>query len=158
MQKIANCLWFDNQAEEAVRFYTGIFQNSRILEIVRNTEVTPGETGTVLTVFFELEGQQFMALNGGPVFKFNEAISLMVSCQTQAELDQTWDKLIAGGGAPSQCGWLKDKYGLSWQVVPSILPELLGGGDSAKVNRVMAAVMKMVKLDIAELKRARDGA
>ena len=155
--KITPCLWFDDQAEEAAKFYTSIFENSRIGKVVRNTESAPGPTGGVLTLEFSLDGQEFTALNGGPTFQFSEAISLVVHCETQTEVDYYWEKLLAGG-APSQCGWLKDKFGLSWQIVPTILPELLGDQDRRKAERVTAAMMKMVKLDIEGLKKAAEQA
>lgn len=145
MQKIRPCLWFDGKAEEAARFYGTIFKDSKIIS--SNPVVT----------FFTLEGQEFMGLNGGPKFPFTEAVSFMVHCETQAELDEKWDKLIAGGGRPVECGWLKDKYGLSWQIVPTALERLLMGGDKASNERVMAAVMKMTKLDIATLEAAARG-
>ena len=155
--KITPCLWFDDQAEEAAKFYTSIFENSRIGKVVRNAESAPGPTGGVLTLEFSLDGQEFTALNGGPTFQFSEAISLVVHCETQTEVDYYWEKLLAGG-APSQCGWLKDKFGLSWQIVPTILPELLGDQDRRKAERVTAAMMKMVKLDIEGLKKAAEQA
>jgi len=157
MHKITPFLWFDNQAEEAVKFYTSIFKNSKIKKIARYGEegekVAGRPKGSVMTIEFELEGQEFLALNGGPRFKFTEAISFVVNCKTQAEVDKFWTKLSAGG-AEVQCGWLKDKYGLSWQIVPAILGELLSGRDAAKSQRVMQAMLKMVKLDIKKLKRA----
>jgi predicted 3-demethylubiquinone-9 3-methyltransferase (glyoxalase superfamily) len=155
--KITPCLWFDGNAEEAAKFYTQVFPNSKIVKIVRNTEAAPGPTDAVLTVEFTLEGQEFMALNGGPEFEFSEAVSFTVHCETQQDVDYYWDKLVAGG-EPSQCGWLKDKFGLSWQITPDILPELLGGPDRKKADRVMAAMMKMVKLDIETLRKAAAGA
>jgi len=155
--KVTPFLWFDHQAEEAAKFYTSIFENSRVGKIVRNTESAPGPTGGVLTVEFSLDGQEFTALNGGPEFSFSEAISFVVHCETQKEVDYYWEKLLAGG-TPSQCGWLKDKFGLSWQIVPDILPELLGDKDKRKAERVTAAMMKMVKLDIEGLKKAAEQA
>jgi predicted 3-demethylubiquinone-9 3-methyltransferase (glyoxalase superfamily) len=155
--KITPFLWFDHQAEEAAKFYTSIFENSRIGKVARNTESAPGPTGGVLTVEFSLDGQEFTALNGGPVFSFSEAVSFVVHCETQKEVDYHWEKLLAGG-TPSQCGWLKDKFGLSWQIVPDILPELLGDKDKRKAARVTAAMMKMVKLDIEGLKKAAEQA
>lgn len=155
-QKIMPCLWFDRNAEEAVSHYTSIFKNSRLVSLSRYGEAGPLPKGTVMVVIFELEGQRFMALNGGPRFKFTEAISLNVSCRTQTELDDLWEKLSAGG-EKGQCGWLKDKFGLSWQIVPSVLGEMMQDQDAGKSNRVMAAVMRMDKLDIADLKRAYDG-
>ena len=161
-QKITACLWFDNQAEEAARFYTGVFPNSKIVNITRygkaGYEVHKRPEGSVMTVAFELDGQSFTALNGGPVFKFNEAVSFEVRCQTQADIDYFWDKLSAGGDPRAQqCGWLKDKYGLSWQVVPAILPELMSNPDPEVSGRVMEALLKMKKLDIAALERAAKG-
>ncbi len=153
MQKITPFLWFDNNAEEAANFYCSIFKNSRVLNMSRYTEGLPGPKGTVMTVDFELDGQRFTALNGGPQFKFTEAISLVVNCETQAEIDYFWEKLSAGG-AESQCGWLKDKYGLSWQIVPSIIGELISDKDPERSNRVMQEVLKMKKLEIETLKRA----
>jgi len=155
MQKITTFLWFDNQAEEAVNLYTSLFNNSRILEIARYGEGAPLPAGTVMTVAFQLEGQEFMALNGGPVFKFTEAVSLFVKCETQAEVDRYWEALSAGGEV-QQCGWLKDRFGVSWQIVPTQLGKLLGDPDPAKANRVMQAMLKMVKLDIEALQAAYD--
>ena len=157
--KISPCLWFDNQAEDAARFYTSIFRNSKITGTTYYGEAGKehhGRTaGSVLTVAFELNGQSFTALNGGPVFKFNEAVSFQVDCDTQDELDYFWTKLTEGGDARAQqCGWLKDRFGVSWQIVPTILPELLNDPDKAKSERVFAAVMNMQKLDIAALQRA----
>ena len=157
MQKITPYLWFDDRAEEAMLFYTSIFKNSKIGEVSRYGEGGPGEPGKVMSATFELEGQQFMALNGGPHFSFTPAISLFVNCDTQAEVDELWDKLIEGG-APSQCGWLTDKFGLSWQIIPQALGEMLNDKDPAKSQRVMQAMMKMVKLDVPTLKRAYAGA
>ncbi len=161
MNKIAPCLWFDDKAEEAARFYTSVFKNSKLGAITRyGPEAAKGSgrpEGSVMTVAFELEGQEFLALNGGPQFKFSEAISLMVNCDTQAELDKMWETLSGGGGSTSVCGWLKDKYGLSWQIVPKAMGAMMSGGDPVKINRVMAAVMQMTRLDIAKLQRAYDG-
>jgi predicted 3-demethylubiquinone-9 3-methyltransferase (glyoxalase superfamily) len=157
MQKIVTFLWFDNQAEEAVNFYTSIFKNSKILEVSRYTEAGPGQAGQILTISFELAGQQFVALNGGPHFKFTEAISLMVNCETQEEVDYFWEKLTADGGEEQQCGWLKDKFGLSWQIVPTILGKLMSDPDPVKAQRVAQAVLKLVKLDIAVLREAYEG-
>ena len=157
MQKITTCLWFDNNAEEAVTFYTSIFKNSKVLEVSRWGEGGPGPEGSVLTMRFELDGVELMALNGGPAFKFTEAISLSVDCQSQAEVDDLWEKLTADGGEPSQCGWLKDKFGLSWQIVPRALPEMLGDPDPAKSRRVMEAMLKMKKIDIKTLQEAYEG-
>jgi predicted 3-demethylubiquinone-9 3-methyltransferase (glyoxalase superfamily) len=156
MQKITPCLWFDNNAEAAVNHYLSIFKNSKIGQILRCGEAGPGPKGSILTMTFQLEGQEFMALNGGPLFKFNEAISLSVDCKTQAEVDELWEKL-SEGGQKSQCGWLKDKFGLSWQVVPSALIKMLQDKDAAKSARVMSAMMQMNKLDIAKLQQAFDG-
>ena len=156
MQKNTTFLWFDNQAEEAMNFYTSIFGNSKILNVSRYGDAGPGPKGTVMVGTFQLEGQEFMALNGGPHFKFTEAISLVINCETQEEVDNFWEKL-SEGGQKSQCGWLKDKYGLSWQVVPTILGELMQDKDPEKTNRVMQAVLKMTKLDIATLKQAYEG-
>ena len=162
IQKITPCLWFDDQAEEAAKFCIAIFKNSRIKRITRygkeGYEIHHRPEGTVMTVEFELDGQKFTALNGGPVFKFNEAISFQVYCETQAEVDYFWEKLSEGGDEKAQqCGWLKDKYGLSWQVVPSVLIEMINDADSQKAERVMAAMLKMKKIDIDQLKRAYDG-
>jgi predicted 3-demethylubiquinone-9 3-methyltransferase (glyoxalase superfamily) len=153
MQKITPFLWFDANAEEAVRFYTSIFKDSKVLKINRYSEGSPGPEGTVMTVKFKLQGQEFVALNGGPIFKFTTAISFVVNCETQAEIDYYWKKLSAGG-KKVQCGWLEDKYGLSWQIVPSILADLFGGEDPDKAARVMQAMLKMIKLDIKRLERA----
>ncbi|MBC8113927.1 MAG: VOC family protein [Candidatus Saccharimonas sp.] len=149
-QKITPFLWFDNQAEEAANFYVSLFKNSRI------TRIVPGPTGSAMVVEFQLAGVGFIALNGGPHFKFTEAISMSVDCESQAEVDELWEKL-SEGGSKSQCAWLKDKYGLSWQIVPSLLPKLLADPDPAKAQRVMEAMMKMTKIDISLLKRAYDG-
>jgi predicted 3-demethylubiquinone-9 3-methyltransferase (glyoxalase superfamily) len=161
MQTITPCLWFDSNAEEAVNFYTSIFKKSKIGKISRYTEagyeIHGKPAGTVLTIDFELNGQPFTALNGGPVFKFNEAISLQVYCESQEELDYYWNKLSAGGDERSQqCGWLKDKFGLSWQIVPTVLGNLLHGKDAKKSNRVMEALLGMKKLDIKALQQAYD--
>jgi len=155
MQKITPFLWFDNQAEEAVTFYTSIFKNSKAGGITRYGDAGPGPKGSVLTASFELEGLEFTALNGGPHFKFNEAISFVVSCQTQDEVDHFWSKLSAGGQT-SRCGWLKDKYGLSWQIVPSILPKFLQDKNAKKSNSVMQAMLQMDKLGIKRLQQAYD--
>jgi predicted 3-demethylubiquinone-9 3-methyltransferase (glyoxalase superfamily) len=155
MQKIVTFLWFDDQAEEAAKFYVSIFKHSRIGEVRRYTEGSPGPVGKVMTANFELDGQEFIALNGGPEFRFTEAISLFVNCETQAEVDELWDKLSEGGDE-SQCGWLKDKYGLSWQIVPTALGKMLGDNDPQKAKRVMQAMLQMRKIDIAQLERARD--
>jgi predicted 3-demethylubiquinone-9 3-methyltransferase (glyoxalase superfamily) len=155
IQPITPCLWFDQQAEEAAAFYVSIFPNSKIVKVVRFGEAGPGPAGSVMTVEFELHGQSFVALNGGPLFQFNEAVSFMVNCHTQEEVDAYWERLSAGA-CEVQCGWLKDKFGLWWQVVPTVLPELLGDPDPAKAARAMKAMLTMKKLDIAALKRARD--
>ena len=154
-QKITTFLWFDNNAEQAIDFYVSIFKNSKLVSLIRHGEAGPGPKGTVLGATFQLEGQQFFALNGGPKFKFTEAISLFVSCDTQEEIDSLWEKLSAGGWK-DRCGWLKDKFGLSWQIVPTILFELLQDPDPEKADRVMRAMMQMDKLDIQRLLRARD--
>lgn len=151
--KISPFLWFDNNAEEAAKFYTSIFKNSKIVNTSYYGDNMPLPKGTVLTVAFELEGQPFTALNGGPVFKFTEAISFMISCETQAEVDEFWNKLTEGG-QPSQCGWLKDKFGLSWQVVPTILGKLMSDPNPKKAGAVAQAFMKMTKFDIAALEKA----
>ena len=156
-EKITPCLWFDRNAEEAVNHYMSIFKNSRIVSLSRYGEAGLCRKGTALTVIFELEGQRFQALNGGPYFKFTETISLSVSCGTQAELDGFWERL-SEGGEQGQCGWLKDKFGLSWQIVPSALGEMMQDQDAAgKTNRIMPAVMRMHKLEIDGLRRAYDG-
>ena len=162
IQKIAPCLWFDNQAEQAAAFYTTIFPNSRIVAVSRygeaGREIHGRPAGSVMVAAFELDGQSFTALNGGPVFTFNPAISLQVSCETQDELDHYWDKLSAGGDAKAQrCGWLKDRYGVSWQVGPSVLQVMMTDPDPTKSGRVMTAMLQMKKLDIAALKRAYAG-
>jgi len=156
MQKITPCLWFDGRAEEAMRFYTSIFKNSKVGAVTRYGEGMPGKRGSVMTATFEIEGQEFMGLNGGPDFKFSEAISFVVNCKTQEELDYYWGKLLEGG-APSQCGWLTDKFGVSWQIVPTILPELLQDKNAARRDRVMKAVLGMIKLDVKKLKEAAKG-
>ena len=157
MQKITPFLWFDTQAEEAAKFYASVFPNSKILKTARYGEAGPGPKGSVMTVEFELDGQRMIALNGGPQFKFTEAISLSVDCKDQKEVDHYWTKL-SQGGQESMCGWLKDKYGLSWQVNPAILGELLSGPDAKKAKRVMEAMLKMKKIDIAALKAAAEAA
>jgi predicted 3-demethylubiquinone-9 3-methyltransferase (glyoxalase superfamily) len=150
MPTITPFLWFDTQAEEAMNFYASVFRRSKVLSVNR-------AGGRVQSVSFELEGQQFMALNAGPVFTFNEAVSFFVGCDTQEEIDDLWAKLLEGGGAPTQCGWLKDKYGLSWQIVPNTLGAMLSDPDPAKAQRTMQAMMKMKKLDLGELQRAHRG-
>lgn len=162
LQKISPCLWFDHQAEDAARFYTAIFRNSRIVNITHygeaGHEIHGRPAGSVLTVAFELDGQAFTALNGGPIFQFNEAISLQVFCEDQAEIDYFWEKLSEGGDKNAQqCGWLKDKFGLSWQVVPIGVSEMLSSGDYEKSERVMTALLQMKKLDIAQLQQAYTG-
>jgi predicted 3-demethylubiquinone-9 3-methyltransferase (glyoxalase superfamily) len=161
-QKITPCLWFDDQAEEAVKFYTAIFRNSKIVNTSRygeaGHEVHGKPAGTVMTVAFELDGQAFTALNGGPLFKFNEAISFQVHCETQQEVDYYWEKLSAGGDEQAQqCGWLKDKFGVSWQVFPTVLLEMINSPDAEKSQRAMEAMLQMKKIDIDELKRAYAG-
>jgi len=153
MQKITPFLWFDNKAEEAVNFYTSIFRNSKIVNITHYGEVGPGPKGSVMIVVFQLNGQEFIALNGGPAFKFNEAISLVVNCETQGEIDELWEKL-SEGGEKVECGWLKDKYGVSWQIVPIVLREMLEDGDAERSQRVMKALLQMKKIDIEGLKKA----
>lgn len=149
--KIRTCLWFDGNAEEAAEFYVSVFPDSAI------TAVTPGPAGAALVVAFRLGESEFLALNGGPQFRFNEAVSLVVDCRSQEELDELWERLTAGG-SPGRCGWLKDRYGLSWQVVPAVLPKLLAGADSRRVQQIMAAVMGMTKFDIRTLEAAADAA
>jgi len=157
MQKITPFLWFDNNAEEAAEFYVSIFKNSKILNVSRYGDAGPGPKGSVMVVNFQLAGQEFTALNGGPQFKFSEAFSLVVNCENQKELDEYWSKLTSGGGRESQCGWLKDKFGFSWQIVPTELGKLISAKDPAKTNRVMRAVLQMKKLDIAKLRQAAEG-
>jgi predicted 3-demethylubiquinone-9 3-methyltransferase (glyoxalase superfamily) len=156
MQKITPFLWFDGNAEEAANFYTSIFKNSKILNTARCGDAGPGPKGTVMTVTFQLEGQNFMALNGGPHFKFSPAISFFVDCETQTEVDELWEKLSAGGSA-MQCAWLKDKFGVSWQIVPRALIELMQDKDPVKSQRVFKAMLQMTKIDIEGLKRAYRG-
>ena len=153
MPEITPCLWFDTEGEEAANFYTSVFPNSRILDVSRFGEAGPRPAGTVMTVSFELNGLKFVALNGGPEFTFNEAISFQVSCKDQEEVDAYWSKLSAGG-EEGPCGWLKDRYGLSWQIVPTLLPKLLGDPDAEKSQRVMQAMLRMKKIEIADLERA----
>jgi predicted 3-demethylubiquinone-9 3-methyltransferase (glyoxalase superfamily) len=157
MQKITPFLWYDDKAEEAANFYVSTFKNSRVKKVTRYPEGSPGPVGSVMTVEFELDEQEFVALNGGPHFKFTEAVSFVVNCETQEEVDYFWEKLTADGGQESQCGWLKDKYGLSWQVVPTILPKLFEDKDPEKSKRVMQAMLQMKKIDIETLKRASEG-
>jgi predicted 3-demethylubiquinone-9 3-methyltransferase (glyoxalase superfamily) len=156
MQKITPFLWFDNQAEEAANFYVSIFKNSKIETISRYGDAGPGPKGSVMIVQFQLEGQHFTALNGGPIFSFTPAVSLLVDCQTQDEVDELWQKLSAGG-KPDRCGWLKDKYGLSWQIVPSALGKLMSDPDPKKSKRVMQAMLQMDKIDINRLQQAYQG-
>lgn len=162
IQRITPCLWFDDQAEEAVEFYTRIFRNSKILNVLRygeaGHEIHGRPAGTVMTVAFQLDGQEFTALNGGPVFRFNEAISFQISCETQEEVDHYWERLSEGGDATAQqCGWLKDRYGVSWQVVPRALIEMISDPDSERSGRAMQAMLQMKKIDIGELRRAHGG-
>ena len=152
LQRVTPCLWFDTQAEEAVSFYTGIFSASKIIQTVYNPEGGPSPAGTVLTIFFELDGQQYMALNAGPRYKFTEAISLMVNCKTQQEIDYYWDKLTGSGGSEVECGWVKDQFGLFWQIIPESLPELLS--NPATSGKVLHAVWSMKKIDLATLEAA----
>ena len=157
MQKITTFLWYDKEAEEAAKFYCSIFKKSKILGTLRNFEGVPGSKADVLAVQFRLGDQEFVALNGGPQFKFTEAISLMINCKDQKEVDYYWEKLLAGGGKESACGWLKDKYGLSWQVTPTILMEMIADKNRKKAQRAFNAMMQMVKIDIRKLKEAYDG-
>ena len=161
MQKITPFLWFDDQAEEAVNFYTSLFKNSKIGRVFRNPEEVAEKTGrpvgSVLTIEFEIEGQKFVALNGGPLFKFNESVSFVINCETQEEVDYFWEKLTADGGEESQCGWLKDKFGLSWQVTPTVLIDMLHDKDPEKAERVMKAMLQMQKIEIPKLKAAYGG-
>ena len=157
MQKITPCLWFDSDGEEAATFYTGIFENSRIVHVSRYGSAGPRPEGMVMTVNFELDGQEFVALNGGPEFTFDEAISFQVNCETQDEVDELWAKL-SDGGEQGPCGWLKDKFGVSWQIVPTLLDELIRDPDTERSQRAMKAMLAMKKLDIAELERAADQA
>lgn len=157
MQKIVTFLWFDNQAEEAMNFYVSLFKNSKVLNVTRYGEGGPGPAGTVMSATFQLDGQEFYALNGGPEFKFTEAISLYVNCESQAEVDDLWGRLT-DGGEPGPCGWLKDKYGLSWQIIPTALGQMLGDPDPEKSQRVMQAMLQMSKIDIAGLRRAYEQA
>ena len=153
-QRITTNLWFDTEAEEAADFYTSIFKNSKMGAVARYPEGSPGPAGSVMTVAFQIEGQDFVALNGGPEFKFTEAVSFVIECDTQEEMDYYWEKLLAGGGKPVQCGWLKDRYGLSWQVVPANLDRIFSGKDKARAQRAMQALLKMVKLDMKALENA----
>jgi predicted 3-demethylubiquinone-9 3-methyltransferase (glyoxalase superfamily) len=156
LQKISPFLWFDTQAEEAVKFYTSIFKDSSIGAVTYYSELGPGPKGSVMTIGFQLEGQQFVALNGGPHFKFTEAVSFVVNCESQEEVDHFWDKLSAGG-QEVQCGWVKDRFGLSWQIVPTVLPKLFQDKDPERSKRVMQAMLQMKKLDIAALEKAYRG-
>lgn len=153
MQKITPFLWFDGNAEEAMNFYLSSFKNSKLLSVTRNGESEPGPQGTVMMATFQLNGQEFMALNGGPLFKFTEAVSFFVNCETQQEVDELWEKL-SEGGEKGRCGWLKDKFGLSWQIIPSALGELMNDKDAGKAKRVMEAMLQMDKIDINTLKKA----
>jgi len=161
MQKITPFLWFDGQAEEAANFYTSLFKNSKIGRILRYTEeaaeAAGRPVGSVLTIEFEIEGQKFVALNGGPLFRFSESVSFVVNCETQEEVDYFWEKLTADGGEESQCGWLKDKFGLSWQITPTVLIDMLHDKDPGKAERVMNAMLQMQKIEIPKLKAAYDG-
>ncbi|MBN6051898.1 VOC family protein [Nonomuraea sp. RK-328] len=157
MQKITTYLWFDNQAEEAAEFYTSLFADSRVVDVVRYGEGGPGPAGTAMMVTFELAGQRFLALNGGPEFHFTEAVSLYVDCESQEEVDDLWARLTADGGEESRCGWLKDRYGLSWQIVPKRLAELMTQPDPAAAQRVAVALQGMSKIDVAELEKAATG-
>ena len=156
MKQITPFLWFDKEAEQAANFYVSVFPNSKLGSIARYGEAGPGEAGTVMTVDFELNGQRFVALNGGPEFKFTEAVSFVISCESQEEVDNYWEKLSEGGDE-GPCGWLKDRYGLSWQVVPTVLIELLNDSDRAKAQRVMSAMLQMRKIEIEPLRRAYEG-
>jgi len=156
-QKITPFLWFDGKAEEAANFYVSVFKNSKVVQLTRYGDAGPGPKGTVMSAIFQLEGQRFYALNGGPQFKFSPAISLFVDCETQQEVDELWEKLSAGGKT-NRCGWLDDKFGLTWQIIPTTLGKLLQDKDAARANRVMKAMMQMDKIDIARLQQAYDGA
>ena len=155
-QKITPFLWFDGKAEEAANFYVSIFKNSKVVQLTRYGDAGPGPKGTVMSAIFQLEGQEFYALNGGPQFKFSPAISMFVNCETQQEVDELWEKLSAGGKT-NRCGWLDDKFGLTWQIIPATLGRLLQDKDAAKANRVMKAMMQMDKIDIARLQQAYEG-
>jgi predicted 3-demethylubiquinone-9 3-methyltransferase (glyoxalase superfamily) len=157
-QKITPFLWFDKQAEEAAQFYVSIFKNSKILNVSRYGDAGPGPKGSVMVVNFQIAGQEFTALNGGPLFKFSEAFSFVVNCENQQEVDEYWSKLTSGGGQESQCGWLKDKFGFSWQIVPTALAKLMSDKDPANASRVMQALLQMKKIDIATLEEAAKGA
>jgi predicted 3-demethylubiquinone-9 3-methyltransferase (glyoxalase superfamily) len=153
MQKITPFLWFDDKAEEAMNFYISIFKNSKVVGVTRYGDAGPGPKGTIMTAKFEFDGQEFVALNGGPLFSFTEAVSFVVNCETQQEVDEFWEKL-SQGGQKSRCGWLKDRYGVSWQVVPTVLPEMIQDKDAEKSQRVMQAMLQMNKIEIESLKRA----
>ena len=157
MQKITPFLWFDGKAEEAANFYVSILKNSKIKSVTRYGDAGPGPKGQAMTVSFQLEGQDFVALNGGPQYTFTPAVSFVVNCETQREVDELWDRLSADGGKPGRCGWLEDKHGLSWQIVPTVLPKLLGDKDPAKSQRVMQAMLQMDKIDIPKLEAAYAG-
>ena len=157
-QKITPCLWFDGQAEEAAKFYVSVFKNSKMGKVARYGDAGPGPKGSVMVASFEVEGREFTALNGGPQFKFNESVSFVVRCKTQEEVDSYWDKLLAGGGQESMCGWLKDKYGLSWQITPDALLELISDPDPAISQSVMKAMMQMRKIDTEAVKQAKRAA
>ncbi len=157
LKRIVPNLWFDKEAEEAAEFYCSVFENSKIVNVSHYTEASHGEPGAVMTVDFVLDEQRFTGINGGPQFKFDEAVSFLVECSDQAEVDRYWDALLAGGGTESQCGWLKDRYGLSWQVVPAGMDELFADADPERAQRAMRAMLGMAKLDLAELHRAADG-
>ena len=158
MQKITPFLWFNENAEEAINFYTSIFKDSKMGKVTRNGDNGPGPKGSVMVANFTIEGQEFIALNGGPRFQFTEAVSFVVSCKSQDEIDYYWDKLLQGGGKEQACGWLKDQFGLSWQIVPAQMGELMSGSDPQRSARVMQAMMKMIKLDLPTLQKAYDGA
>ena len=156
MQKITPFLWFDGQAEEAMHHYVAIFRNSRVVDVTRYGDAGPGPKGSVMSASFEIEGQRFTALNGGPQFRFTEAVSFVVNCETQQEVDELWDKL-SEGGQTQQCGWLKDRFGLAWQIIPSALPELMSAPDPERARRVTEAMLQMTKIDIAKLRQAHEG-
>jgi predicted 3-demethylubiquinone-9 3-methyltransferase (glyoxalase superfamily) len=156
-QKITTYLWFDREAEEAAKLYTSTFRNSKILNVARYGDAGPGPKGTAMTVNFQLDGQEFIALNGGPMYRFTEAISLLVDCETQEEVDRLWNKLTADGGEESMCGWLKDRFGLSWQIIPTALFRLMSDPDPEKSRRVMEAMLQMKKIDVPTLERAHAG-
>ena len=156
-QRITTNLWFDGQAEEAAEFYCSIFDNSRVVSKAHYTESSPGETGTVMVVEWELDGQRFVGINGGPQFTFSEAISLQINCETQEEIDYYWEKLLSDGGEEGPCGWLKDRYGLSWQVTPTGMDELFSDPDQSRADRAMKAMLQMRKIDVAALREAADG-